>query len=215
MLKEWAKRLTGIDVETTGLGPDARIVEFGAVLQENGFVVKVYNLLLRPDGVDWESPSVKEAMGINKIKVEEVFKAKSYCEQFETIKSALTQSDVRVGHNLNFDLDMLKREFMLGLQSGQLTKEMAAGPKVISLDTIGLDAYLMPDAGSRALDKVAARWHVHSWQKHRAIGDADAAVRILLNMSFHLPEDISEVERISKEFSKKHQDYYREKRNAT
>jgi len=198
-MREWAKRLLGYDTETTGVGEDARILEFGAVLQESGKVVTSYQIFLRPPEVDWNAPSVREAMAVNKIEWADLEKAKTFPEEFQYIKTALMQSDVRCGHNVNFDSRMLKQEFRRAVAAGLLSPDMLKGAhNIVTLDTLALDFYLNPDADRHTLEHVAARWGVHNWQKHRAIGDADAAVRILTSMSNSLPDSLDEVVAICK-----------------
>lgn len=198
-MREWARRILGYDTETTGTGKDARILEFGAVLQEDCKVVTSYQVFLQPDGVDWDSPSVREAMAVNKIEWADIERAKTFAQEFDYIKHALMQSDVRVGHNVLFDSRMLKQEFRRAIAAGTLSKDVLKGAQhIVTLDTLALDFALIPDAKGHKLEQVAARWGVSNWQKHRAIGDADASIRILSNMSDHLPSSLDETVAICK-----------------
>lgn len=213
-MKQWAKRLLGYDTETTGIGPDARLLEFGAVLVEDGKIVTSWQILVEPDEVDWNSPSVKKALAVNKLELRDVQGRKTFAQEFCHIRSALMQSDVRCGHNVRFDGRILSNEFRRAVAKRQLKKDDIVGIKgVITLDTLGLDRYLNPDAKRHTLEHVAERWGVFNWQKHRAIGDADASIRILSAMSDHLPDSIEEVAKISKQQIVEWEEYW-QKRNA-
>ena len=196
-MREWAKRILGYDTETTGFGPEARLLEFGAVLIENAKVVTCWQVMCRPFGVDWESPMVQQALKVNGLRMQDIEAARAFHEEFEYIKSALSQSDVRVGHNVQYDKQILKNEFIRAVKEGKLHKDDAKGASFITLDTMALDKFLVPDAKSHNLEAVAGRWGVRNWQKHTAIGDADACIRILSNMSQSLPESLDEVVEIN------------------
>jgi DNA polymerase III alpha subunit (gram-positive type) len=208
-MKEWARALLGYDTETTGVKPDSRLIEFGAVLIEDGRVVTSWRILLEPDDVNWDDPKVAEALQINKLTREDLKGRKQYHEEFPNIKHALTQCNVRCAHNSKFDAMILRNEFRRAVEAGLLQKKDAAGAGgIITLDTLALDTYLNPNAPSHKLEAVAERWGVGTWQKHTAIGDADACIRILTRMSDHLPDDVHEVFEISKRMQKKREEKY-------
>lgn len=208
-MRDWAKRLLGYDTETTGLGDNARVIEFGAVLVEDAKVVTSWQVMLHPEGVDWNDPDVAKALEVNHITMDMLQGRRQFHEEFATIRHALQQSEVRVGHNLAFDARMLRQEFQRAVAAGLLRQDAAKPVKpLVSLDTCALDEYLNPDAEGRSLEKVAPRWGVTTWQKHRAIGDADACIRVLQAMSDLLPESLQEVAAISDRIAKKRQAWF-------
>ena len=146
-MKDWARRILGYDTETTGTSPSARLIEFGAVLIEDAKVVSSWVVKLKPPDVDWHDPSVQEALRVNGIEPADLDGCKQFHQEFGYIKSALTQSRVRCGHNYKFDSMILRNEFRRAVQAGLLKAEDASGlDKIITLDTLFLDLHLSPNA---------------------------------------------------------------------
>jgi DNA polymerase III alpha subunit (gram-positive type) len=100
---------------------------------------------------------------------------------------------------VRFDGRILASEFKRAVHKGELKKgDVGDFGGITTLDTLGLDRHLNPNEQRYTLGHVAERWGVHNWQRHRAIGDADASIRILTAMSDHLPESLEQVAEISK-----------------
>lgn len=208
--RPWVRRVLGYDTETTGVDDNSRIVEFGAVLAVDGAVEKAWRVLLCPPNVDWQSPTVVEAMNINEITFSELRGKPTFSEAFPLIRTALIQAPVRVGHNVVFDSRMMRGEFRRSLALGELNQDDIAGmSSIVTLDTMALDLYLHPKAGRYNLKAVGARWGVKTWVEHSAVGDADASIRILTAMSEHLPECVFETENISRMYQQRWQDKFR------
>ena len=190
----WAKRTVAFDTETTGTDENARIIEFGACVWEDGQVVVHMSWLLNPGDVNLDDPQVRGAFEVNKIDPASLKDKPTFAEMFDVMRHTLSQSDVRVAHNAPFDSRMLRQEFQRAVAAGTLKPDQArpAGQHV-TLDTLALDLVMNPNARGRSLAKVAERWGVSGWEAHRASGDAEAAVRILHAMSPVLPKDLADV----------------------
>lgn len=192
----WAKRLVGFDTETTGTGPDARIVEFGICVWDAGRKIVSYGWTINPGEIDLKDPAVVKAFEVNRIDPACLKDSPTYAESFEMIRHSLEQADVRVAHNATFDQRMLRQEFQRAVAQGKLKAEDASGfgHKYWTLDTLALDFMLLPEAKGHKLLDVATRWGVREpWQQHRAAGDAHAAVLILDKLAYRLPSTLDEI----------------------
>lgn len=193
---EWARRVVGFDTETTGTDENARIVEIGIVVWEDGQVVVKLPWLLNPGDVNLDDPSVRKAFEVNQIDPASLVDKPTFAEVFPEVKHALGQATTRVAHNAAFDQRMLRQEFKRAVEEGKLSPNALAiepGTKLMTLCTLGLDIYLNPRFKGRSLAAVADRWGVADWEKHRAIGDAHACLQILDKMCMQLPGDMAPV----------------------
>jgi DNA polymerase III epsilon subunit-like protein len=191
----WSRRMVGFDTETTGTDENARIVEIGIVLWEDGAVVCSFPWLLNPGDVNMDDPDVRRAFEVNHIDPASLKDKPTFAEVFPEVRHALEQADTRCAHNAAFDQRMLRQEFKRAVAEGKLPADalkLAPEQKLVTLCTLGLDLLLNPRAYRRNLATVGERWGVSGWEKHRAVGDAEAAVRILHAMAPQLPEDMSE-----------------------
>lgn len=199
MASMWYSRILAFDVETTGLTDDARIIEFGVSLWEDGMRVVNYGWLINPGEINLSDPNVAKAFEANQIDPTLLRTQPTFADTFSEIKNSLLQSETRAGHNVRFDSKMLRLAFQRSVKAGTLRMVDAAPSGThITLDTLALDLHLNPEAKGRSLEAVAARWGVGEWKKHRAAGDADAAAQILLAMSGKLPTDVVELMALQK-----------------
>jgi len=184
----WARRTVGFDTETTGTDENARIIEFGAVVWEDGLKVVSLTWLLNPGEVDLADPNIRKAFEVNQIDPDSLKDKPTFAQVFDQIRHALGQADVRVAHNAPFDQRMMRQEFQRAVKQGLLKLEDGKAPgRHITLDTLAWDLVLHPDARGRSLAAVAERWGVSGWEAHRAAGDAEAAARILQAMAPKMP----------------------------
>lgn len=166
------------DTETTGLGPDARILEVAVAHYYRGVFLRGWSTFIEPDEsvgkVDWESHGVKKALEINHITRDQL---KGY-PSFNGIMVRLFDelgAHVWVAHNAPFDLRMLKQELV------RLKERPPTRPEVC-LCTKALDQQLSPGVSGFSLATVTKRWGVTPEGAHRALVDARACGDVLLRM---------------------------------
>lgn len=163
------------DTETTGLGPEARILEVAAVQFYKGKVVREWSRLLHPNGIEWEDEKVKQALAVNHLTFEMIMGN----PLFEDIRCELLQElseEVWVAHNTCFDIRMIEQEM------SKLGECLEYKPELI-LDTVPLDYRFNPGQFlKRKLGDVCQRWGVVQDGAHRAVADAKACGDILWKM---------------------------------
>lgn len=99
----YSDNYTVIDIETTGLGTDDKIIELGALIVANGTVHETYSALVKTDK---KIPSeIVELTGIT----EEMIENEGIAEREALNKFvALCNGKTLVGHNIGFDLNFIK-----------------------------------------------------------------------------------------------------------
>ena len=149
-----------VDLETTGLDVRRdRIVSIGAVPALGTHIDhdNVLDLLVHPD-----CPVPPRSTAIHGITDAMVADAPFFIEVFEELDAMLSDRVV-VGHNIGFDLAVLRSECKrLGLN----WKRPAA------LDLVRLAAALDPRERDLTLEGMAARWSIAVTGRHTALGDA-------------------------------------------
>jgi DNA polymerase-3 subunit epsilon len=162
---------TVVDLETTGLCADrAAILEIGAVRVEGLRPTARFTTLVDPGGAI--PASITRLTGID---------AELVADAPETARAvpalyrwlARTPDAAFVAHNAGFDARFLARAFeRVGLPP-------LPGPV---LCTRKLGRRLVPALGRFDLDSLCARFGVANRARHRALGDADATARVLLEL---------------------------------
>jgi len=170
---QWIDEWVAFDTETTGLGPDARIVEIGIVVFVQGEPVHEYSQLLCPDGVNWEDPNVQKAMEVNGISQEDLKGKPTFAEVYPRVLLELSL-DVWVAHNASFDMQMLEQECS---RIGKPKPEPA-----ILVCTKNLSSHLRMARTGNRLSEVAARYKVAQASAHRAVVDARTCGLVLSSM---------------------------------
>lgn len=166
------------DTETTGFGPDARIIEVGVVRMREGEVIDRWSQLICPDDVDWDSPNVQKALEVNKIKREELNDKPTFQEVAIDLLDRLSYPYL-VAHNTPFDLRMLTQE---------LTRmDMTLPTWDLVLDTCSLDFRVSGGRGFK-LENCARRWGVSFKDAHRAEVDAEVCGKIFWAM--HVKQEL-------------------------
>lgn len=158
-----------LDTETTGLDPTtARIVEIGAIRLASGRMISGDTLyaLVRPDT---SIPAV--ATGIHGIDDAKVAGVPIFAEVWPKLRERIGVSVV-VGHNLGFDLAVLRRE----CQRAHLPFD---APR--ALDTRLLAQVVEPNLAGYTLESLSA-WLgiIPMEQRHSALGDATTTARIFM-----------------------------------
>lgn len=104
-----SERIVVFDTETTGLGKDAKIIQFSGIrydLDENLSMTKpvILDIHINP-----EEPLSEKIVEITGITNEILSVAKTEAEQFDLIKEFLESADLWVAYNSPFDLRMLSQ----------------------------------------------------------------------------------------------------------
>lgn len=172
-----------LDTETSGIGPDDQVIEVGLIVR---------NLSLHSASpVTWTSlvkPSVPiqpDARGAHHITDEELADAPAIGEVIQPLREHLGGADAIVGHNLEFDLRMLK-------QSG-------VPDEIIPLKRICTwlcAKHLWPNAPGYA-NQTLRYWReidLKLWPMHRALTDACVTDALLIEMLMEAsPEQLIEL----------------------
>lgn len=165
-----------LDCETTGLDVQRdRIVSIGAVRLYGG---RIYPSLSFDSLVNPGVPISTESQAIHGISDDMVRDVPGFAEVYVSLRSLLADCVV-IGHNVSFDLAMLRREFELaGLP-------WHAQP---SLDTFLLAAMLDPQSASLELEALAGEYGVDVHGRHTALGDSLVTAEIYCRMLPRLAE---------------------------
>jgi len=157
-----------IDVETTGLSPRYNnIIEIGIVRISNLQIVDRYSTLINPGrNIPY---FITTLTGISD---EDVYNAPFFDDIAYDVKNFLSDS-VLTGHNLAFDYSFLRREFISSGFDFNIKERLC---------TMRLARRLFPLEKSRSLSSMCTLLDVDNFQKHRALGDAEATAEILLRM---------------------------------
>jgi DNA polymerase-3 subunit epsilon len=156
-----------VDVETTGKDASVdRVVEVGIVLSRGGEIVERRNWLVNPG-----RPIPKEASDVHKITDDDVKDSPAFAEVAAEV-AAMLEGCLPAAYNAAFD-------------KAFLTNELARAGITVRRDVEWVDPLvwareLQQGEKSRALGDVAARLGVALENAHRAIDDAEAALRVLL-----------------------------------
>jgi DNA polymerase III epsilon subunit family exonuclease len=162
---------TVVDLETTGLSADAAaILEIGAVRVEGLCPTARFATLVDPGGAI--PASITRLTGID---AELVADAPATAVAVPALHRwlATTPDAAFVAHNAGFDARFLARAFE---RAG-----LAPLPGPV-LCTRRLGRRLVPTLGRFDLDSLCARFGVANRARHRALGDADATARVLLEL---------------------------------
>lgn len=164
------------DSETTGLDVmNDRIVSVGAVLVNGGYVAPGLNIdcLVNPDG-----PISRRSTAIHGITDDMVADAPPFAEIWQDLQAIFAERVV-IGHNIGFDLAILRRE----VERAGLVWQT---PKF--LDTLRLAVGLFPDWQDLNLETIAGHLGVDVQGRHTALGDALVTAEIWVRLQPMLEE---------------------------
>jgi DNA polymerase III alpha subunit (gram-positive type) len=178
---DWTKNFCAFDTETTGVGPDARIVEVAVVHFKDYEAVDTYSQLIYPEGVDWNNSDVVAALSVNGLDYEDLRAEPIFEAVFADICCQLSAAPVWCAHNVQFDLQMLKNDRLRMLDPAAAAK-LVPKPSLI-VDTMLLDFILKPGYLKRRLSLACERWEVVPESSRRAHVDASASGQILCKMA--------------------------------
>lgn len=108
ILKAHMKFITGLDIETTGIGEDHRIIELCATaMTTSGKPVPEYSVNLRFNPKRAIDP---KAQAVHHISLAELMSEPTWEEKASEIRELLAQSSLIVIHNAAFDAPFISRE---------------------------------------------------------------------------------------------------------
>jgi DNA polymerase III epsilon subunit-like protein len=168
--------ILGIDTETTGLGPGAKIVELAAILVDSTSFKTVDSLAVR---VNPQIPIDAGATKIHGITDEDVANEPTIEQVFSESPFLKWLNDVNVvfGHNLKFDIRML---------GSQLFENKRV------LDTLPLLRFQFRDWHNHKLQTAVRLLELEQREAHAALGDIESSCDILryfsLNFGYSLQD---------------------------
>jgi DNA polymerase III subunit epsilon len=157
-----------IDVETTGLSPRLHsIIEIGIVKISNLKIVDKYQALVNPGRI---IPFyISNITGITN---DEVFEA-PFFEEIANEISAFISAGILTGHNISFDKNFLRKEFLSCNQTNINN---------LSLCTHKLAKRLYPELRRKSLGSLCKHLNLHNKNAHRALPDAEVTAQVFLKM---------------------------------
>ena len=160
-----------VDLETTGLSAEqCTILEIGAVRIRGMQAVDTFHTLIDPGAAI--PPFITRLTGIDRSMVDGAPPLATAIRDFHTW-AASTPDASFVAHNASFDARFVARAFADHALSPW------SGP---TFCTVRLARRLLPDLARYDLDTLSARFGISNRWRHRALGDAEAAARALLEL---------------------------------
>ncbi|HYK73447.1 MAG TPA: exonuclease domain-containing protein, partial [Pseudoneobacillus sp.] len=157
-----------IDLETTGNSAKKgdRIIQFAAVVIENGKVVETFSSFVNPK---IKIPIfIEELTGINDAMVNEA----PFFEDLAPKVQSLLEDAYFVAHNVLFDLSFLQEELIMANEEGFF------GPVI---DTVEMARFLFPTIDSYKLSDLAIQLGYDHERPHQADSDAEVTADLLLH----------------------------------
>lgn len=145
------------DTETTGLGPQARLVEIGARRFCEDGTVWDFETLIDPETAI--PGMVQRIHGISDDMVRGAPKARTALDRFFTF----AEGAALVAHNARFDMSMIRQD------ATRTCKEL---PSLLVHDSVRLARRVLPHLWSYRLANVARHLRIESSTWHRALADA-------------------------------------------
>jgi len=163
-----------LDLETTGLDVARdRIVQAGALAMIGARLLEEPHLNQR---IDPGVPIPQRASQIHGLTDADVAGAPRFGQFADTLRAALA-GRVVVGHNIGFDLAVMRHEAM---------RAGLAWPELPALDIALLAAVLEPALPDHGLETLVARFGVDAGKRHDALGDSLTAARLFAQLLPHL-----------------------------
>lgn len=150
------------DIEATGLGVQKDIIEIALIVYQNGEILERYETLINP-----LRPISEEISRLTGITNRELNLAPRFDEVAELIRDRLNDG-IFVSHNTDFDLTLLQEKF----------NELGIHYKAKSYCTLKMAEQEIPGMRSYSLDALCSFFHIKNNERHRAMGDAEAALKL-------------------------------------
>lgn len=148
-----------VDIETTGNGfTGSKITEISIFIYDGEKVVDEYTTLVNPECNI--PPFITNLTGITNAMVSN---APKFYEIAKKV-SEITKNNIFVAHSVNFDYNIIKKEF----------KDLGADFRRKKLCTIRLSRKLIPGLKSYSLGAICRSQNITITNRHRAKGDAEA-----------------------------------------
>ena len=158
-----AKNFAIVDIETTGTHASAHTITEIAILLHNGReVIDSFQSLVNPES--YISPYVSRLTGITN---EMLAEAPRFHEIAKKVWM-LTEGAVFVAHSVNFDYSFIREEY----------KSLGADFRRSKLCTVRLSRNIFPGHTSYSLGNICAALGIPVKDRHRAMGDATATVKL-------------------------------------
>ncbi|MBL1408562.1 exonuclease domain-containing protein [Sphingobacterium faecale] len=152
-----------VDIETTGsYAGDNGMTEIAIIIHNGQHVVDKFQSLINPD-----TPIPFHIQSLTGISNEMVEDAPTF-KQIAKKVHALLHKRIFVAHNVNFDYSFLSKEL----------KKAGYDWKSQKLCTVRLSRKIFPNLASYSLGKLCQNLEIPIYQRHRAMGDAEATVTL-------------------------------------
>lgn len=166
-----------IDTETTGLSAkNEKITEIAIIIHDGEKEIERFQTLINPEkNIPYR---ITQLTGINN---QMVAGAPKFFEVAKQILK-LTEGKTIIGHNVTFDYNFIRAEF----------DEFDFDFRRKTLCTVKLSRKAFPGLPSYSLSKITTQLGISHSQKHRAMGDAEATLRLFEQVIHQMPELINE-----------------------
>lgn len=161
-----SNRYAVVDLEATGTGADAKIIQIGIVLVENGEIIDSYATDINP--YELLDDHIKNLTGITDQQLDQ---APDFGQVASTIYDMIGDA-IFVAHNVKFDANLLAEA--LFFEGYELLT-----PRV---DTVELAQLFFPTFDKYSLGNLAEHLDLGLDQAHTAISDAMATARLLIKI---------------------------------
>ncbi|WP_412557015.1 bifunctional DnaQ family exonuclease/ATP-dependent helicase [Streptococcus suis] len=161
-----SNRYAVVDLEATGTGTDAKIIQIGIVLVENGEIIDSYATDINP--YELLDDHIKNLTGITD---QQLSQAPDFGQVASTIYDMIGDA-IFVAHNVKFDANLLAEA--LFFEGYELLT-----PRV---DTVELSQLFFPTFEKYSLGNLAEHLELGLDQAHTAISDAMATARLLIKI---------------------------------
>ncbi|HEM6510351.1 TPA: bifunctional DnaQ family exonuclease/ATP-dependent helicase [Streptococcus suis] len=161
-----SNRYAVVDLEATGTGTDAKIIQIGIVLVENGEIIDSYARDINP--YELLDDHIKNLTGITD---QQLSQAPDFGQVASTIYDMIGDA-IFVAHNVKFDANLLAEA--LFFEGYELLT-----PRV---DTVELSQLFFPTFEKYSLGNLAEHLELGLDQAHTAISDAMATARLLIKI---------------------------------
>lgn len=177
------KKYIAFDIETTGLNPKTdRIIELGAILFEDGKIIRKFESLVNPQiSIPVHATCVNN---ITNNMIKDAPKEKEiYLKFIEFLGDALNEGITICAHNAKFDLDFLSETLM----------RLGYNANIEYIDTLFYSRKLIKGLDNYKQNTVASYFSIINEQEHRAFSDAETCGKIFWNLLKLKDEELEEV----------------------
>lgn len=166
-----------IDTETTGLSAkNEKITEIAIIIHDGEKEVDRFQTLINPErSIPFR---ITQLTGINN---QMVAGAPKFFEVAKKILQ-LTEGKIIVGHNVNFDYNFIRAEF----------EEFEFDFRRKTACTVKLSRKVFPGLPSYSLGRLTAQLDIDHINKHRAMGDCEATLKVFEKIIQHDPTVLNE-----------------------